>query len=110
MHHLLQEADESLDGFIQREELKKVLRKPAVKNWLTAMEIEVGDADLLFDFLDNGDEKLSTEELVNGIARLKGAARSIDVVGLMKRTAMVHETLNEVMSKMEKVESVLDKP
>mmetsp|Transcript_42899 Transcript_42899/g.121373 ORF Transcript_42899/g.121373 Transcript_42899/m.121373 type:complete len:521 (+) Transcript_42899:2-1564(+) len=105
MQHLLREADDSKDGYIQREELRQVLLRPSVRNWLTAMEIEVGDPDLLFDFLDNGDEQLSCEELVSGIARLKGPARSIDVVSLMRRTAALHDGLKGIMDKVDGLEA-----
>merc|ERR1711870_203096 len=87
MDRLLKEADVSGDGFIQREEFAEVLQKPAVRTWLSAMEIETGDTELLFDFIDNGDEQISSLELVEGIARLKGTARSMDVVALTHRTA-----------------------
>merc|ERR1712048_557255 len=77
MKKLLQMADASCDGCIEREELRSVLQKPVMRTWLSAMELEVGDADLLFEFLDNGDEKLTAQELIDGVARLKGVARNI---------------------------------
>merc|ERR1712107_76232 len=51
MARLLREADESNDGFLQRDELKKVLSNHEVKTWLGAQELDVDDVDLLFDLL-----------------------------------------------------------
>jgi hypothetical protein len=103
MQRLLQEADVSGDGYIQRDEFVDVMQKPAVRTWLSAMEIEVGDSELLFDLVDNGDEKISANELVEGISRLKGNARSIDLVGLSHRTAHIEQLLGSLERKVDKL-------
>merc|ERR1719436_480436 len=72
MEKLFRMADETHDGYISREEFKKVLSIPRVKTWLAAMELEVEDYDLLFDFIDDGDQMISAEELMRGVQRLKG--------------------------------------
>lgn len=50
--------------------------------WLSAMELDVHDADLLFELIDHpddGESTLSAEELVAGVGRLKGSARRLDM-------------------------------
>lgn len=96
MQRLLKEADVSGDGFIQREEFREALSKPVVRTWLSAMEVETGDVDLLFDLIDNGDEEISIQELVQGISRLKGGARSIDVVNLTHRAARMELMIGDI--------------
>merc|ERR550537_2166690 len=83
MLQFLRAADDSNDGLLQREEVKKILENPDMKVWLSAQDLDVCDVDLLFDFLDGGEGHISSQELIAGVARLKGAARSIDLVGLM---------------------------
>eukprot|EP00404_Azadinium_spinosum_P026029 CAMPEP_0180672918 /NCGR_PEP_ID=MMETSP1037_2-20121125/65406_1 /TAXON_ID=632150 /ORGANISM="Azadinium spinosum, Strain 3D9" /LENGTH=240 /DNA_ID=CAMNT_0022702129 /DNA_START=61 /DNA_END=780 /DNA_ORIENTATION=- len=80
---LFSEADESGDGFLSREEFQEVLSDTRVKAWLSAMELEVRDAEVLFDLVDDGDHRISAEELVHGFARLKGNARSLDLAILL---------------------------
>ena len=43
------------------------------------MDIETGEASLLFDLRDNGDGELSLQELAAGTAKLKGTAQTFDL-------------------------------
>merc|ERR1712137_458661 len=89
MRRFMQKADVSGDGDLSREEFKGVLKSEDVRAWLAAQEIDAGDADLLFSLLDTGDETLTADELVVGVTRLKGAAKSIDLYGLMHMVAVL---------------------
>lgn len=84
MESFLYFADSSGDGVVDKEEFKGILENDEVKAWLAAQELSVGDASNLFSLLDDGDGELSAEELVKGVARLKGAARSIDMAIFMR--------------------------
>lgn len=84
MHLLFMEADDSGDGYLSKEEFYEVMKDPRVKSWLAAMDLEVRDAELVFNLVDDGDAKISAEELVHGFSRLKGAARSMDMVTLLR--------------------------
>jgi len=100
MERLLKEADSSHDGNIQRDEFQNLLKDVTVRTWLAAQEVEAGDAHLLFDLMDDGDHQLTAEELCHGMARLKGAARSIDLVGLMHMTNQVSHTVDTICSRL----------
>merc|ERR1712137_885311 len=89
MRQFIQKADMSGDGALSREEFKGVLKSEDVKAWFAAQEIDAADADLLFSLLDTGDEELTADELVVGVTRLKGAAKSIDLYGLMHMVAIL---------------------
>lgn len=100
MERLFREADTSNDGLIDRDEFKKVLNIDKVRTWLSAMELEVSDPDLLFDFLDDGDENITVAELIDGVARLKGAARNIDVVALMHNVNKLYDLVEDVQEQI----------
>eukprot|EP00434_Breviolum_minutum_P006944 symbB.v1.2.006130.t1/scaffold365.1/size219215/5 len=86
MRQFFEEADTSRDGRIDFEEFQAIMQNKEVKIWLSAMELDVRDVRQLFDLLDrtgDSDGTLSAEELVMGIAKLRGPARSIDINAVM---------------------------
>lgn len=83
MHSLFHETDMSQDGYLAIDEFATVLKDPWVKTWLAAMELTVQDVNVLFDTLAQGDGRISPSELVTGVARLKGPARSLDMVTIL---------------------------
>merc|ERR1712070_149487 len=56
------------------------------------MDLDTSNAKLVFDLLDDGDGKLSAEEVVSGVAKLRGNARSLDMVSLLKRCSEIDLT------------------
>jgi len=53
-----------------------------VKAWLGAQGLDASDATCLFELMDDGSGELETQELVSGVAKLKGPARSLDLAML----------------------------
>lgn len=69
-----------------------------MKLWLAAMEIEVRDESELFSLLDrDGDGNITVQELVDGMRRLKGAARNYDLVDLQKGQKMLVDMMQDIM-------------
>eukprot|EP00811_Abedinium_folium_P025316 NODE_3608_length_2011_cov_11.580679.p1 GENE.NODE_3608_length_2011_cov_11.580679~~NODE_3608_length_2011_cov_11.580679.p1 ORF type:complete len:580 (-),score=123.24 NODE_3608_length_2011_cov_11.580679:270-2009(-) len=96
MQLLIRHLDTSADGKIDRNEFMMVMEDKRLKTWLASMEVEVGNLNLLFDILDNGDGKITLSELVRGMARLKGPARSIDLVCVSVRCQELRERIVRV--------------
>eukprot|EP00929_Paragymnodinium_shiwhaense_P009491 TRINITY_DN11367_c0_g2_i1.p1 TRINITY_DN11367_c0_g2~~TRINITY_DN11367_c0_g2_i1.p1 ORF type:complete len:132 (+),score=20.87 TRINITY_DN11367_c0_g2_i1:3-398(+) len=97
MHHLLSEGDESQDGFLSLEEFHDLLADKRIQTWLSAQDIEVKDVDLAYRLIDEGgDGRVSTEELVRGFARLKGAAKSIDMLTVIHAFDRVESLLKRL--------------
>jgi len=96
MTALFERADESGDGSLDADEFQAVVGDPCVKTWLAAMELDVIDAQILFDLIDNGDSKITAKELLQGVARLKGFARSIDLVTLLHESRQNREVCNQI--------------
>merc|ERR1712096_276595 len=72
MNSLFEHADENMDNVLDLKEFEMVLSDPGITKWLTA------------------------EELVKGGARLKGAARSIDVITLLAEHRDLQDTVNQI--------------
>jgi len=80
MQVLFSAADTSGTGFLSFEDFDRVIQDEKMKMWLSAMDLDVRNARLAFELLDDGDNKLSADELIQGVALLKGNARSIDLM------------------------------
>merc|ERR1712187_168653 len=52
-------------------------------HWLGSMGLDVDDIDRIWGLVDNGDNAVSAEELTDGVAKLMGAAKSIDLITLV---------------------------
>merc|ERR1719487_333546 len=77
-------VDMDRSGTLSKDEFNVVMANPKVKTWLQVLELEVHDAEALFRLLDDGDGEVTYDEFLKGVMRLKGQARSIDVVAIMR--------------------------
>eukprot|EP00929_Paragymnodinium_shiwhaense_P084372 TRINITY_DN45101_c0_g1_i1.p1 TRINITY_DN45101_c0_g1~~TRINITY_DN45101_c0_g1_i1.p1 ORF type:complete len:699 (+),score=107.11 TRINITY_DN45101_c0_g1_i1:103-2199(+) len=97
MQTLLEEGDESNDGFLNQEEFRDVCADPRIKKWLEAQEIFAHDADMLFAMIDvEGDNHLTAEELCRGFARLKGPARAFDMHVVMDAVSRLESRMSQL--------------
>jgi len=94
MEKLVLAGDISSDGTLDRQEFSELLTVPEVRTWLAAMELDVKDGDYLFAMMDqNHDGRLTVAELVEGVGRCKGLARSLDLMVCMQKQ---HELRSQV--------------
>mmetsp|Transcript_73397 Transcript_73397/g.198475 ORF Transcript_73397/g.198475 Transcript_73397/m.198475 type:complete len:110 (+) Transcript_73397:1-330(+) len=84
MEALFKRADRNGDGCLGRHEFAFILTNPLIRMWLASMNLDVSDTKLLFDLIDSEhpDGKITSDELISGVARLRGPARSLDVKAL----------------------------
>lgn len=52
--------------------------------FLNTLELDVAESKRLFDLLDDGGGNVHVEDFVQGAMRLKGQARSLDVITIMR--------------------------
>lgn len=86
--HLFETLDSNHDDHVDFTEFKKICNDANIKTWLSSLEIETDDLQMLFKLCDldqNG--LLSKEELLSTMPRIKGAARSIDVLAMREWVA-----------------------
>jgi len=90
MHKLFEALDHDDNGQLDYGEFEIIASQPEVKLWLGSMDIETVDLETLFRLVDlDLDGTISPQELCEGMSRLKGAARSIDIVALREDFKMM---------------------
>eukprot|EP00929_Paragymnodinium_shiwhaense_P037924 TRINITY_DN20118_c0_g1_i3.p1 TRINITY_DN20118_c0_g1~~TRINITY_DN20118_c0_g1_i3.p1 ORF type:complete len:739 (-),score=98.43 TRINITY_DN20118_c0_g1_i3:453-2669(-) len=102
MEKFFHEADTSEDGYVTIDEFKEVLSDGRVHAWLSAQDIDIKDAELVFHLVAQGpDARLSAPELMCGLSRLKGSAKSMDMFAMGyvlnrvdRRLQQLHQKLN----------------
>jgi len=83
MQTLFEALDHNSDGALDYEEFEIIAHIPEVKMWLASMDVETDDLDTLFRLVDDDHSgTITAEELVSRMPRIKGTARSIDVMAL----------------------------
>merc|ERR1739848_321673 len=96
MQALFQHLDDDDSGALTLDEFRHCAKDLYIRTWLSAMDLDVQDVDAVFYLLDDGDGKLSAEDLVRGVSHLKGTARSIDVMAMMKQVQRQGEMLRMI--------------
>jgi hypothetical protein len=100
MSRLISMADSSGEGKVDKDEFMTIVQDKEVKHWLAAQGLDTSDAGNLFKLMDDGSGDLSAAELVRGVSKLKGAARSLDLAMLVHNGA---ERENFILQKIEDV-------
>lgn len=87
MMFFFEQADKSKDDLVCLSEFQEIMKDAEFKTWLSAMEFDVSPSDVneIFDIIDQNDsDGVCADELVAGVARLKGQAKSIDAVRTLR--------------------------
>mmetsp|Transcript_115682 Transcript_115682/g.323507 ORF Transcript_115682/g.323507 Transcript_115682/m.323507 type:complete len:446 (+) Transcript_115682:1-1338(+) len=98
-------ADTNGDGVLTREEFEDVLKDEHIKSYLAILELDGGAGDHLFEMLVDGGHRVTSEEFVRIAMRLKGSARSQDVVSIRFDCARMHKKLEEMSLVLKALES-----
>lgn len=98
------QADSSGDGMVSWPEFAAVLQDPRVTALLSVLEVDFDEAEEFFNLLDDGDGKISVPEFLSGVLRIKGGAKSIDVMLLisenrrmMRHVFTLHQMIGSLM-------------
>merc|ERR1712113_621252 len=77
-------------------EFDLIMKHPTVRTWLSAQECNVDDVGEFFRFLAGDDDSITAAEMVAGVGHLKGAAKSMDMVRLLKRQDQLGKKVNDI--------------
>lgn len=95
---IFRELDETGDGFLTLEEFMPLITDELLTTWLMTLEIDTHDLAHLFGILDTGDNKIDIQEFTAGMSRVRGPAKSIDVLKLQSATRDISVVLERIMA------------
>merc|ERR1719291_851011 len=97
MRNIFFEIDSECTGTVNKNDLVEFCNDRRVQYYLTALGLDVDDAERLFVLLDeNRDGELGLDEFLSGCLRLKGLARSIDVFSLIHQTRQLCRRIESI--------------
>merc|ERR1719362_7924 len=94
-------ADTDLSGTVDREEFESLLDTPQMITQLHALGIDMSQALTIFRLCDNDcSGTVSYEEFIGGCLRLKGTAKSADMMTLLYQTEKNQKQLHSIRREM----------
>jgi hypothetical protein len=88
--------DTSGDGYLSWDEFEGLFTDPRMKLLLSTLEVDVHDLQMLFKTLDDGDNQIAPAEFVEGLQRMKGPAKALDLLMLSKAVHRIEAKLHGV--------------
>jgi len=96
LEEVFQAADTSGDGALSPEEFEDVLSIPQVRGYLELLELQVVEVQGLYNLLADVSGQIKSEEFVDGIMKLKGQARSMDIIAIMRDVKQILTRLDRI--------------
>eukprot|EP00929_Paragymnodinium_shiwhaense_P025118 TRINITY_DN15266_c0_g1_i1.p1 TRINITY_DN15266_c0_g1~~TRINITY_DN15266_c0_g1_i1.p1 ORF type:complete len:640 (+),score=147.46 TRINITY_DN15266_c0_g1_i1:75-1994(+) len=97
MERFFATADHDGTGFVDFKEFKDIWSKKRVQHLLSAQDIHVSDPTLLFKVTDKKlTDTLNAAEMARGLSRLKGPAKSMDLMVLTTEVSKMQKQMAEV--------------
>jgi len=101
--------DVSGDGRLSVDEFERAVSNSDVKTWLQVLEMEVHDVDALFQMIDDGDGFVTYDEFLQGIMRLKGQARTLDVIRIANKCDRIDKEVRVLTNQVHRRQSTNSK-
>jgi len=84
------------NGKISGSEFKMIGEDPILKTWLASLDIETDDLCTLFKLVDvDGSGYITVDELVQRMPRIKGTARGVDVLAILRKLGKLSKDLEQ---------------
>merc|ERR550537_411021 len=94
---IFEASDVNGDGTLDREEFVQGMKKKEVKDRLATIDIPIQDLNELYDLLDeNQDKSITISEFFKGCEKLKGVAKSRDIIDLSVKVSMYLQMATEL--------------
>merc|ERR1719195_2325376 len=99
MRELFIEMDRDSSGTVSLDEIQSYLQDPRVQSYFQALGLDPNDTERLFKLIDHDDSgDVDVDEFLEGCLRLKGQARSVDVISLMHDLKGVENKIDLLVS------------
>ncbi|CAE7397970.1 Scn10a [Symbiodinium natans] len=102
-----QEADADGSGCVSRDEFEIILQDKHAASFLDSLDLQASDAHRLFDLLDDGSGQVTYDVFIKGCMRLKGQARSQDVISILYDQEKIMKKCHEMSASLGSVERTL---
>mmetsp|Transcript_58763 Transcript_58763/g.182549 ORF Transcript_58763/g.182549 Transcript_58763/m.182549 type:complete len:655 (-) Transcript_58763:92-2056(-) len=79
MERLFAIVDSDGSDAIEADEFREACKNPILQTWLQAMDLDIRDADDVYELIKGEDGSLSRSRLIDGMSKLKGPARGLDM-------------------------------
>merc|ERR1712211_129323 len=103
MGDLFESADSTGDGNMSLEELQTVIQDPHLKAVFAILELDVSEVTQVFRLLDDGDGVVSFAEFLEGVMKLRGGSKKMDVMALLHENRRIMIRLDELQEELHKL-------
>eukprot|EP00747_Dinoflagellata_sp_TGD_P125198 gnl/TRDRNA2_/TRDRNA2_174121_c1_seq9.p1 gnl/TRDRNA2_/TRDRNA2_174121_c1~~gnl/TRDRNA2_/TRDRNA2_174121_c1_seq9.p1 ORF type:complete len:347 (+),score=30.31 gnl/TRDRNA2_/TRDRNA2_174121_c1_seq9:107-1042(+) len=97
LSELFVELDHNGDGMLTRSEFDCLMEDETLAFFFNELDIPTKDLQGLFDMLDDGDGNIYLKEFFAGVQRVRGPARSIDIVTVLMSVRDISKQMESVM-------------
>merc|ERR1719409_192758 len=102
VQRIFEDADTDGSGALSYDELQIHLEHPGVKAFFASIDIDPSEARTIFSLVDvDGDKQVKFDQFLNGTIKLKGYAKSMDVISIMYDHARHKDKFNKLCSYIE---------
>eukprot|EP00746_Dinoflagellata_sp_MGD_P145872 gnl/MRDRNA2_/MRDRNA2_78428_c0_seq1.p1 gnl/MRDRNA2_/MRDRNA2_78428_c0~~gnl/MRDRNA2_/MRDRNA2_78428_c0_seq1.p1 ORF type:complete len:665 (+),score=119.84 gnl/MRDRNA2_/MRDRNA2_78428_c0_seq1:103-2097(+) len=98
LERLYHELDTDKDGYVTSDELNTLCEDQRAVAWLHSLDLSVSEVNALFELMDTGDGKVAWNAFVDGLTRLRGSAKNIDLEMLSIDNKKVLSGIKEMQS------------
>lgn len=108
LREVFTKVDADGSGQLSLVEFQEVIQDDEVRQVLADLELDVHEVQGLFALLDTGDGTISFDEFISGVMRLRGSAKSVDLMTLLFENKKILDRLSELHSEVLHCRKLLD--
>lgn len=102
MKGFFEEADADKSGMISWDEFKEYVRRKDIQAYLATQQLDAHDARQLWSILNvDDDNEVNIDDFIFGCMRLKGSAKSVDVVALLQESRKHQKRMKDSICTLE---------